>query len=182
MTTPTVASAAASTKALLRRIERRAKADPDAVMPVLRVLAGEKLEPGPTLRAVALEINRARVAEGRRDFVAHALSTEQVAQHLRVKSRQAIAQRRARGTLLGAKIDNVTYFPAWQFGPDGLATGLDRLFALLREAGVTDARAADDLCRMPHSELGGRTLLDLWQAGEWDRLQAWLGDIGGWQR
>lgn len=173
---------AASTRALLRRVQRRAAADPQAILPVLRVLAGERLEPGPTLKAVALEINRARVADARRDFVAHALATEDVAQHLGVRSRQAVAQRRARGSLVGAKVDNVTYYPAWQFGPEGLADGLPRLLALLADAGLDDARAADDALRMPHSELGGRTLLELWQTGSWDELEAWLGDISGWQR
>lgn len=176
------AGSKASTRALLRRIQRRADADPDAILPVLRVLAGDQLEPGPSLKAVALEINRARVADARRDFIAHALATEEVARHLGVRSRQAVAQRRARGSLLGSKVDNVTYYPAWQFGPEGLASELPRLLALLADAGLDDARAADDALRMPHSELGGRTLLELWHTGAWAELQAWLGDISGWQR
>lgn len=180
-----------STKTLLARIARRAEAEPDAVLPVLRVLAGEPPleppgaggdEPDPALHAVALEINRARVARSRAEFLAGAWPTEQVARHLGVGSRQAVAQRRARGGLLGARVGAGTFYPAWQFGPAGLADGLDRLLQLLAEAGLAEARTADELLRMPHAELAGRTLLQVWQDGDWDTLAGWLGDIGGWQR
>jgi hypothetical protein len=177
-----------STRMLLRRIAERAETEPEVVLPVLRLLAGEipddttTAEPDPALRSVALQINRTRVQQAQRDFVAHAWSAERVAEHLGVHSRQAVAQRRARGTLLGARVGQSTYYPAWQFGPEGLAAGFDRIRTLLGEAGLLDARTADDALRMPHSELGGRTLLDLWEAGAWEELEAWLGDIGTWQR
>jgi len=177
-----------STRSMLRRIAARAESEPETVLPVLRLLAGEASpdedpsgRPDPALRAVALQINRTRVQRAQRDFVARSWSAEQVAEHLGVRSRQAVAQRRARGTLLGGRVGHAVFYPAWQFGADGLAADLDRLLRLLREAGLGDARAVDDALRMPHSELGGRTLLDLWRSGSWDELQAWLGDIGTWQ-
>jgi hypothetical protein len=176
-----------STRTLLRRIAERAETDPDAVLPVLRLLAGETPDetttavPDPALRSVALQINRARVQQAQQDFVAHAWSAERVAEHLGVHSRQAVAQRRARGTLLGARVGQSVYYPAWQFGPEGLAAGWERVRALLQEGGLVNARTADDALRMPHSELGGRTLLDLWQSGLWDEFESWLGDIGAWQ-
>jgi len=165
------------------------------VLPVLRVLAGESAYQGsdggpddgedPAIAAllpVALEINRARIARDRAEFAAHAWTTEQVARHLGVGSRQAVAQRRARGGLLGDRSGPATLYPLWQFGPAGLADGLDRLLDLLRETGLDDPRTADDVLRMPHSELGGDTLLQVWARGDWELLTTWLGDAGGWRR
>ena len=183
-----------NTQALLRRIAERAKAEPENILPALRVLAGESpfeasddrvvaeaafTEPDPVLWSTAAEINRPRLAQARAEFVAHAWPTERVAEHLGVKSRQAIAQRRARGTLLGAKIGGTTYYPTWQFSPEGLAVDLDRLLDLLRGQ---DAVSADNILRMPHSDLGGRAVADLFRAGEWDELEVWIGDIVGWRR
>ena len=166
---------------LLRRVSRRARAEPDTVLPVLRVLAGEEPEDPFTAAPVVLEaarvINAARVARAQRDFVEHALTSDQVAELLGVGSRQAVAQRRARGGLLGARVGATTYHPAWQFGLDGLAPGLVRLLRLL----PPDAREADSIMRKPHSELGGRSLADLFRAGEWQPLESWLADIAGWR-
>lgn len=177
------------TTALLARVAERAKDDPEAVLPALRVLAGQAPydsdRPGPVdpeVKALAVAVNRPRVLAARAAFVAGAWTTDQVAAHLGVRSRQAVAQRRQRGGLLGAQIGTRTYYPDWQFGPEGLADGLDRMRALLRESGLDDARTADDVLRMVHSELGGRTLLDRWRHGDWTTLEAWLGDIGGWHR
>lgn len=177
------------TTTLLARVAQRAETEPDAVLPALRVLAGDKpydsddpQEIDPAWLAVVVEINRARVAADRAEFVTNGWTADRVAEHLGVRSRQAVAQRRQRGSLLGAQIGARTYYPAWQFGPDGLADGLDRLLALLRESGLGDARSADDVLRMQHSELHGTRLLDVWRRGDWATLEAWLGDIGGWQR
>ena len=174
---------------LLARVAKRAEQDPDAVLPALRVLAGESaydsrnpLKADPALKALAIEINRPRVLAARRSFIDSSWTTAQVADHLGVRSRQAVAQRRQRGTLLGAKVGTQTYYPAWQFGPEGLADGLDRLLALLRDSGVADAREADDILRMRHSELRGGTLLAAWRRGEWRTIENWLGDIAGWRR
>lgn len=176
----------AETVRLLERIAERAEADPDAVLPTLRVLAGEPPYRGKgkksDLHAVALEINRARVLADRTEFIAHSRTAEQVAAHLGVNSRQAVAQRRQRGTLLGAVIGNQTYYPDWQFGPEGLLEGLPELLALLRESGLGDARTATDVLTMRHSELRARTLVDTWRRGDRRTVEAWLGDVGGWHR
>lgn len=178
-----------STARLLERVGKRAETDPDAVLPALRVLAGEAPYDSdhpqpvdPAWKAVVVEINRARVLADRAEFVAQAWPTEKVAEHLGVRSRQAVAQRRQRGGLLGTRLGSQTYYPAWQFGPDGLAEGLDRLLDLLRESGIEDCREADDVLRMKHSELRGKTLVDVWRRGDWPTLEIWLGDIGGWRR
>src|SRR4051812_47485198 len=109
-----------STRALLRRIADRAETEPDAILPVLRLLAGEFPDdnttamPDPALRTVALQINRTRVQQAQREFIANAWSAERVAEHLGVHSRQAVAQRRARGKLLGSQVGQSVYYPAWQ--------------------------------------------------------------------
>ncbi|MGH3743609.1 MAG: hypothetical protein ACRDTP_01980 [Mycobacteriales bacterium] len=178
-----------STARLLARVGKRAETEPDAVLPALRVLAGEAPYDSdhprpldPAWKAVVVEINRARVLADRAEFVTRAWTTEKVAEHLGVRSRQAVAQRRQRGRLLGARIGAQTYYPSWQFGPEGLADGLGRLLDLLRESGIEDCREADNTLRMSHSELGGQSLLDVWLRDDWATLEVWLGDIGGWRR
>jgi hypothetical protein len=174
------------TARLLARVAQRAKDDPDAVLPTLRVLAGEPPYARSTkkrdLHALALEINRARLLADQAEFVAHSWTAEQVAAHLNVKSRQAVAQRRQRGTLVGAVVGNQTYYPDWQFAAAGLAPDLDRLLALFRCAGIDDAHEIDEVLRMPHSELRGRTLLAAWRRADWTTLGIWLGDMSGWRR
>lgn len=177
------------TARLLARVAKRAEQDPDAVLPALRVLAGESAYDGrspqkvdPALKALAIEINRPRVRAARMAFIAGSWTSAQVAEHLDVRSRQAVAQRRQRGTLLGATIGTKTYYPDWQFSAEGLADGLGRLLDLLRENGLDDARVADDVLRMKHSELKGKRLIDTWRRGDWRTLEIWLGDIGGWHR
>jgi hypothetical protein len=174
------------TARLLARVAARAEDDPDAVLPTLRVLAGEppyaKNAKKKDLHALAVEINRARLLADQAAFVANSWPAEAVAEHLGVKSRQAVAQRRQRGTLIGAPVGNQTYYPDWQFGPDGLAPELGRLLAMFRSCGIDDAREIDDVLRMPHSELRGKTLLAAWRRGDWTTLEIWLGDVSGWRR
>jgi hypothetical protein len=174
---------------LLARVAQRAAVEPEAVLPALRVLAGDApydsdapQRVDPARKSVVVEINRARVAADRAEFVAACWTAEQVATHLGVASRQAVAQRRARGGLLGARIGTRTYYPAWQFDDDGLARGLDRLLALVHDSGVDDVREIDAVLRMKHSALRGRTLLEVWRRGDWTTLEIWLGDIAGWRR
>lgn len=174
---------------LLARVAKRAEQEPDAVLPALRVLAGEcayddrkPLKADSTLTSLAIEINRPRVLAAREAFIADSWTSAQVAEHLGVRSRQAVAQRRQRGTLLGANVGTQTYYPAWQFSAEGLADGLGRLLDLLRESGLDDARVADDVLRTKHSELKGKRLVDVWRRGDWRTLEIWLGDIGGWHR
>ena len=175
------------TARLLARVAERAKVDPDAVLPTLRVLAGEppyarSARHKKDLHALALDINRARLLADQAEFVGHSWTVEQVAEHLHVKSRQAVAQRRQRGTLVGAVVGHQTYYPDWQFGPAGLAPELDRLLGLFRASGIDDPREIDEVLRMPHSELRGRTLLAAWRRGDWTTLGIWLGDLSGWRR
>lgn len=173
------------TARLLKQVAKRARDDPDAILPTLRVLAGEPPYPTPAknaLRDLAIEINRARVLADRAAFVERSWSTDRVAAHLGVTSRQAVAQRRQRGTLLGAAVGTQTYYPDWQFTPDGLLEGLPTLLQLLLDAELREARTATDVLTMEHSELPARTLLETWRRGDRRAVEVWLGDIGGWHR
>jgi hypothetical protein len=173
---------------LLRRLQERADAHPDFVE-TLEFLANATppdeidggAEPDPELLALARRINAGRAAEAEADFEAHSLTADEVAARLGVGSRQAVAQRRARGTLLGAMLHGRVRYPVWQFTTSGLHPDLPRLLTLLAENGITGGDEADDIMRMEHSSLGGRSLLDVWLAGDWALLGAWLGDIGGWR-
>jgi hypothetical protein len=168
----------------MTRVRRRAEQQPDTVLPVLRLLAGEPRaelatdpEPGaasePAIAEVAREINAARAARDRARFVAGSLTATEVAELLGVTSRQAVAQRRARGRLLGAPVGGTVRYPRWQFGRRGLAPDLYRLLGLLPR----DARTADAIMRAPHAELDGSSLADAFRAGDWETLEAWLRDV-----
>jgi hypothetical protein len=64
-----------------------------------------------------------------------AITSEEAGQVLGV-TRQAIDNRRKRGTLLAVPLGRRGYrYPAWQFGPDGVLPGLDRVLKALGETG-----------------------------------------------
>jgi hypothetical protein len=175
-----VTGTAGSPAELLRRVAARAAADPDAVLPVLRVLVGDD-EPAEVDEAVlgAAEIvNARRLAKARRTLAASALTTEGVCEVLGGASRQAVSARRARGGLLGLTVGAATYHPDWQFGPDGPLPGLPRVLAALREV-RTSVLSADALMRTPQADLGGRSLADLLAAGEVDTVASRVLDTGG---
>lgn len=165
---------------LMRRVAARATADPDAVLPVLRMLVGDD-EPAEVDEAVlqaAEVVNARRLAKARREFIAGSLTTEQVGEHIGGASRQAVAARRARGGLLGITVGTTVYHPRWQFGPEGLRPGLGRVLAALREIRAS-ALSADALMRASHPDLGGRSLADVLAAGDVDSVVARVLDTGG---
>lgn len=165
---------------LLRRVAARAAADPDSVLPVLRMLVGddEPEQVDEAVLAAAEIVNFRRLAKARRTYVASALTTEQVAEHLGGASRQAVAARRARGGLIAITVGTTAYHPDWQFGPQGLVPGLGRVLDALREIRAS-ALSADALMRTPHGDLGGRNLAQLLAAGEVDTVVARILDTGG---
>jgi hypothetical protein len=165
---------------LLRRVAARASADPDAVLPVLRMLVGDD-EPADVDEAVvqAAEIvNARRLAKARREFLAGALTTEQVGERLGGASRQAVSARRARGGLLAITVGTTAFHPQWQFAAEGVVAGLGRVLDALREIRAS-ALSADALMRLPQADLGGRSLADLLAAGEVDAVVARIRDTGG---
>lgn len=166
--------------ALMRRVAARAAADPDAVLPVLRMIVGddEGEQVDDAVLAAAELVNSRRLAKARRTFMVAALSTEQVGEHLGGSSRQAVGARRARGGLIAITVGTTAYHPDWQFGPEGVVPGLGRVLDALREI-RTSALSADALMRAPQADLGGRTLAQLLLAGEVELVVARIMDTGG---
>lgn len=165
---------------LIRRVTMRAAADPDAVLPVLRMLVGddESAEVAETVVQAAEIVNARRLAKARREFLASSLTTEQIAEHLGGTSRQAVAARRARGGLLAITIGTTAYHPDWQLSAEGLAPGLGRVLQALREIQASPL-SADALMRLPQADLEGRSLAELLAAGEVDAVVARILDTGG---
>jgi hypothetical protein len=168
---------------LLKRLRSKVKEHPE-FLETLEFLAREPMQedsgeqPDPELLALARRINAERAREDDDDFVAHSLTAEQVAQRIGVTSRQAVAQRRARGSLLGAEVRGKVRYPEWQFTSTGVVPDLPELFVLLEQHGVRNARVADSVLRMPHTRLDGGALVDVWRKGDWPLLRAWFADIG----
>lgn len=166
--------------ALLRRVAARAVADPEAVLPVLRMLVGddEPEQPDEAVLQAAEAVNTRRLAKARRAFMASALTTEQVGERLGGASRQAVAARRARGGLLGLTMGTTAYHPDWQFGPEGLLPGLGRVLDALHDIRASPL-SADALMRAPQPDLDGRSLADLLAAGDIDTVVHRVRDTGG---
>lgn len=160
---------APSRAAVLDAVARRLRQDPDRVLPTLRLLADPDALPGPEDRetvVVAERVNTARLAARRVEFRSRALPSSEVRRMLGV-SRQALAARVAGRKLLALQFGGVSYFPDWQFGPDGLRPGVTRLVPAL----LADGRgvlAADALMRNPLPEAGKRSPADLLADGDVD--------------
>ncbi|MEO6712479.1 MAG: hypothetical protein ABIM89_03505 [Mycobacteriales bacterium] len=165
---------------LMRRVAARATADPDSVLPVLRMLVGED-EPedvDEVVVAAAEVVNARRLAKARRTFMAGSLTSEQVGEQIGGASRQAVAARRARGGLLGSTVGTTAYHPRWQFTAEGVVPGLGRVLDALREIRASPL-SADALMRTAHADLAGRSLADLLAGGEVDAVVSRILDTGG---
>lgn len=158
-----------SAVAVLEAVARRVDQD-DYVLPVLRLIADPDAVPAaadPGSSALAVRVNAARLAARRERFRSHALGTAAVRQLLGGISRQAVAQRVARHRLLASEIAGRMYFPDWQFGPDGVQPGIDRIVAVLHADGRS-ALQADAVMRTPIPEADGRSPAELVSAGRVD--------------
>lgn len=165
---------------LLDAVAHRLKADPQHVMPTLRLLADPDALPERAETAtveLAHRVNAERLAAGRAEFRARALPTAEVRRLLGV-SRQAIAARVANRTLLALGIGGTSYFPDWQFGPDGTAPGVGRVVAALVQQG-RGALAADALMRVPLPEEGCRSPAALLADGDVDLVLHYITAAGG---
>jgi len=157
-------------QAVLAAVARRLEEAPEQVLPTLRLLADpdalpERLEPSAV--ALARRVNAQRLQERLGEFRDGAQTTTEVRELLGGVSRQAVASRVASGTLLSLEVAGRSWFPSWQFGPDG---PWPRLAEVLREL-LRDGRgvlAADALMRQPLREEAGRSAADLLAAGRVD--------------
>jgi hypothetical protein len=154
-------------QAVLAAVVRRLEESPEQVLPTLRLLADpdalpERLEPSAVV--VARRLNTQRLQERLDTFRAGSLSTSQVRELLGGVSRQAVASRVASGSLLSMEVAGRSWFPSWQFGPDG---PWPRLPEVLRELvqGGRGVLAADALMRQRLPEEGKRSPADLLAAG-----------------
>jgi hypothetical protein len=162
-----VLEVARGNQAVLAAVARRLQESPDQVLPTLRLLADpdalpERLDPSAV--RVAKRVNAQRLQERLDDFRSRAHTTSEVRELLGGVSRQAVASRVASGSLLSLEVAGRSWFPAWQFGPEG---PWPRLAEVLREL-QRDGRgvlAADALMRQSLPEESGRSPADLLAAG-----------------
>lgn len=142
---------------LLNRLAVRAERDP-----AFRVLLAE-LADAPTTSAgrylTASCLNATRVDDARAVFRSGAFTTAQVQARLGVTTPQAVSQLRRRGRLVGRRDGNPTWYPAWQFDPDGLRPDLPDILERLSRF-TTDVIAADRIMRLERPELDGRSVAD----------------------
>lgn len=161
---------------LLERVAARLAEDPDRVGPVLRLIADPDAVPERVALSEAVRrVNTERLAAARQELIAHALSGEQVRELLGGISRQALHQRVRGGRLLALHVANTSWFPDWQFGPEGVRPGLSDLLAVLPDT----ALAADRVMRAPIPEERRRSAADLLAAGKADRALHYARTAGG---
>jgi hypothetical protein len=155
---------------VLAAVARRLREAPDEVLPTLRLLADPDALPERSddhVVAVARRVNAHRLQEHLARFREGALSTAEVREALGGVTRQAVAGRVASGSLLSLEIAGRSWFPSWQFGPEGVLPGLVRVLQALVEDG-RGALAADALARAPLTEERGASVADLLAAGRVD--------------
>ena len=155
-------------EAVMAAVARRLEQDPQHVLLTLRLLADPDAVAAPsdtdTVR-LARRVNVARLAERRETFRAQALSTAEVRKFLGGVTRQAVGARVAHGGLMSLEIAGTSYFPDWQFGPDGPLPGLPAVVDALAGDGRS-ALAADALMRTPLPEEDGRSPAQLLAEGD----------------
>jgi hypothetical protein len=144
---------------LFDAIEARAEAEPDAVVPLLELLAnpdGESTVGGDrtVAHAAARRVNAERLAVAERELRAGSWGTGEVRERLGA-SRQAVHVRLQAGHLLAAKVGSRLVYPDWQFTPTGARPRLAEVLAALRAIVGDDARAADAVMRAPQPDLPG---------------------------
>lgn len=167
--------------AVLEAVARRLEEDPQNVMPTLRLLADQDALPvaaDEKTVELARQVNAERLAVRRAEFRARAHPTSEVRALLGGVTRQAVAFRVANKGLLSLELAGTSYFPDWQFGPDGPLPGLNRVVVALRAAG-RGVLAADALMRTPLEEERGRTPAQLLAAGDVDGAVHYITVAGG---
>ncbi len=113
----------------------------------------------------ALTAARIRGIEARQQILTAEGGTwtvEQVAQHLHL-TRQAVDHRRRAGRLLALPVGRHGYlYPAWQFGAEGVLTGMEPVLTALDSH---DAWGKVVFLLSPHPDLGGKTPAQALRAG-----------------
>jgi hypothetical protein len=148
----------AGTQRVLDMVAQRLHSEPNRVLPTLRLLIDAdslvQVDDDRTLE-LARTLNTQRLAELRAAFQTRALTTAQVMGVLGV-SRQALSARVGHRRLLAVEIGGTLRFPDWQFGLDGLVSGVDKVVPELLE-GRRGVLAADAIMRTPLEDEAGRS-------------------------
>lgn len=161
---------------VLERLADRAR-DDETLAETLVFLAEDDVDVDPFARpsgavlTSARRVNARRSAARRGALVADALTTAQVVELIgSISDRRAVDRRRRRGRLLGVKVGNTVWHPAWQFDQRSGDTrsALHRILEALAEV-TDDPVAANALMTVPHAELGGRPIADVFADGDVDR-------------
>jgi len=164
---------------VLDMVAQRLHSEPDRMLPTLRLLvdATALVQVGDdrTLQ-VARTLNTQRLAERRAAFQSQALTTAQVSEILGV-SRQALSARVGNRRLLAVEFGGTLRFPDWQFGPDGLVLGVDKVVPELHDTG-RGVLAADALMRTSLQEEGGRSPAQLLSSGLLERCLHYVRTAG----
>ncbi len=161
---------------LLARVAARLAEDPDHVGPALRLIVDPDAVPDRlALSDTAASLNAQRLAAARAELTAHALTGEQVRELLGGISRQALHQRVRGGRLIALHLGNTSWFPDWQFGPEGLQAGLSDVLAVLPDSPL----AADRIMRTPLPEERRRSPAALLSAGKTERAVHYARTAGG---
>lgn len=158
----------AADREVLAAVRKRLAAEPETVLPALRLLADPDAMPEPDDEAtvsLAKTLNAHRMVALLRELRVRSYTTAQVGELLGGVSRQAVSQRVANRRLMSIEISRHSYFPEWQFVDGRTAGGLAQVIAALDEGGY-DTFSADSLMRTPIPEAGGHTPADLLAAGD----------------
>jgi hypothetical protein len=167
---------------VLERLADRAR-DDDALAETLAFLAEDDHDGDPFARpsdvilATARQVNARRTGARRGALTADALTTAQVVELIApISDRRAVDRRRRRGRLLGVKVGNAVWHPAWQFDRrlGHTRPGLVRVLDALAEV-TDDPVAAGALMTTPHAELDGRPVADVFADGDVDLAVAVIG-------
>ncbi|MGH8999179.1 MAG: hypothetical protein ACRDY7_07285 [Acidimicrobiia bacterium] len=131
--------------------------------------------------AAAGAVNERRQKERRAVAMApDALETAEVVALIgSISDRKGVDRRRRRGQLLGWRFGSRTLHPLWQFdrGAGETRPGLARVLAGLAEV-TSDPRAANALMSAPRHDLDGRSLADLFAAGQVETVVRLIGMAG----
>ena len=171
----------AADREVLAAVRKRLAAEPETVLPALRVLADPEAMPEPDDDAtvsLAKTLNAHRMVALLRELRARCYTTAQVGELLGGVSRQAVSQRVANRRLMSIEISRHSYFPEWQFVGGRIADGLPEVIAAL-DAGGYDTFSADSLMRTAISEERGRTAADLLAAGDLTTALHYIRIAGG---
>ena len=159
---------AQTNQAVLAAVKKRLAEEPDAVLPVLKLLIDPDalIDPGDDdTRSLARTVNAYRVVSRLREVREHSYSTDEVRAMLGGVSRQAVSQRVRNERLMSLEISGKYWFPDWQFKNGQVVAGLADVIKALRESGA-DTLGADAIMRHGLPEEGGRSAADLLHAGD----------------